>query len=100
MLLPFLLVGVHIAQDDSVLLASHSFSFSSALPRWLILFFSLLSISAYVLPSYSKHESQPIYIHKNHFISNPLERLKGENEKNIPKTVDPRLSTNFPSVLP
>lgn len=45
----------------SVLAASHSFSFSSALPRWLILFFSALSISAYVwpVPTYSKQESQP-----------------------------------------
>lgn len=40
-------------------LASHSFSLSSALARCDILFFSLLSISAYVWPSYSKHESQP-----------------------------------------
>jgi hypothetical protein len=39
--------------------ASHSFSLSRAFARWLILFFSLLSISAYVWPSYSKHESQP-----------------------------------------
>lgn len=38
---------------------SHSFNLSNAFPRWLILFFSLLSISAYVVPSYSKHESQP-----------------------------------------
>lgn len=38
---------------------SHSTSFASALPRWEILFFSTLGISAYVWPSYSKHASQP-----------------------------------------
>lgn len=38
---------------------SHSVSFSSALPRCEILFFSALGISAYVWPSYSKHASQP-----------------------------------------
>lgn len=44
----------------SVRLANHSFNLSSALPRCEILFFSLFSISAYVCPSYSKHESQPV----------------------------------------
>jgi hypothetical protein len=42
-------------------LANHSFNLSSAFPRCEILFFSLLSISAYVFPSYSKHESQPAH---------------------------------------
>lgn len=38
---------------------SHSFSFSSAFPRWLTAFLSFFGISAYVRPLYSKHESQP-----------------------------------------
>lgn len=43
----------------STWLANHALSLSSAFPRCEILFFSLLSISAYVVPSYSKQESQP-----------------------------------------
>ena len=39
--------------------ASHPLSFSRALKRWEILFFSTLVISANVLPSYSKIGSQP-----------------------------------------
>ena len=47
---------------QSVFAFNHSLSFSSALPRWEILFFSSLAISAYVWPSggYSKAESQPV----------------------------------------
>ena len=59
------LIAAHLillARHDCTLFAlSHSLSLSSALPRWLILFFSLLSISAYVWPLYSKHESQPMH---------------------------------------
>lgn len=56
-----------VVRYDSTFCANHSFNFSNALPRWLILFFSLLSISAYVWPSYSKHESQPTsYQHHHH----------------------------------
>jgi len=53
-----LLFEMHIPHA-STFCANHSFNLSSAFPRWDILFFSLLSISAYVWPSYSKHESQP-----------------------------------------
>jgi hypothetical protein len=44
----------------STWLANHSFNLSKAFPRCETLFFSLFSISAYVWPSYSKQESQPI----------------------------------------
>jgi hypothetical protein len=77
----------------STLLASHALSLSSAFPRCEILFFSLLSISAYVVPSYSKHESQP---------GCPAVSLRCGilQDGHLPKTVGPLLATSFPSVLP
>lgn len=45
---------------QSVFSLSHAFSLSSALPLCEILFFSTFGISAYVWPSYSKAESQPV----------------------------------------
>lgn len=48
-----------LESDLQVSAFNHSFSFSSALPRWLTAFLSFFGISAYVRPSYSKHESQP-----------------------------------------
>jgi hypothetical protein len=45
--------------EVSVCESNQSFNFCNALPRWEILFFSDFSISAYVLPSYSKQESHP-----------------------------------------
>ena len=48
------------AYAQSVFSLSHAFSLSSALPLWEILFFSTFGISAYVWPSYSNAESQPI----------------------------------------
>jgi len=41
---------------------SQTLSFSRALPRWEILFFSSLGISAYVRPSYSNAESHPMQL--------------------------------------
>jgi hypothetical protein len=54
--------GISLSPYAFDLLANHSFNLSNAFPRCEILFFSLLSISAYVWPSYSKHESQPVRI--------------------------------------
>jgi hypothetical protein len=48
------------ASSQSVFSLSHAFSLSSALPLWEILFFSAFGISAYVWPSYSNAESQPV----------------------------------------
>lgn len=76
-------------------LANHCFSFSSALPRWLILFFSTFSISAYVWPvSVSKHESQPAPSVSFHI------RPRTPGNSCLPNTVGPRLGTNLPSVRP
>jgi hypothetical protein len=62
------------------------------------LFFSLFSISAYVWPSYSKHESQPCTSLAHSCPSYvPLSSMKIAN---LPNTVLPRLSTNLPSVRP
>jgi len=67
---------------------SQALSFSSALPRWEILFFSSLGISAYVRPSYSNAESQPAH-------SSASASDQGV-QSCLPKFVCPRDGTNLP----
>jgi hypothetical protein len=56
-------LGIHAWRTECQIrygwLSNHAFSFSRALNRCEMRFFSALSISAYVLPSYSKIGSQP-----------------------------------------
>lgn len=72
---------------------SQALSLSSALPRCEMRFFSALSISAYVWPWYSKHESQPTVVQ---LVTSRQTKAGGRLGKDIPKVVGPRDGTIIP----
>lgn len=96
---------LHSAVLDYTCDSNQAFSLSSANARWDMRFFFVLSISAYVSPSYSKMGSQPdkgdtsqsdIPTHYSRQYTKVDWRLSGLVNGDLPKFVGPRAGTILP----